>query len=74
MTLGLATLHHHKIIHRDIKPNNIFILLTPFGELIQLGDFGTAKMLEKFDPLTQLMTKNKGTYVYFSPEKFDTDY
>ncbi len=53
----------HQIIHRDIKPGNIFISNT--GEF-KLGDFGVARTLEK----TSSGLSKKGTYVYMAPEVY----
>ncbi|KAL0479016.1 hypothetical protein AKO1_007921 [Acrasis kona] len=38
---GLEVIHAKGIIHRDIKPKNIY--LTPEGESLVIGDFGLAK-------------------------------
>ena len=43
LSSGLKYIHDKKIIHRDVKPANIF--LDNFKNL-KLGDFGTAKKLE----------------------------
>ena len=51
------------IIHRDIKPDNIFV--SPDGRY-KLGDFGIARSLEK---TTTFMSK-KGTYNYMAPEVY----
>ncbi|MCL1918104.1 MAG: serine/threonine protein kinase [Peptococcaceae bacterium] len=50
-------------IHRDIKPDNIF--MSPHGEY-KLGDFGIARQLER----TSSGLSKKGTYTYMAPEVF----
>lgn len=52
-----------KIIHRDIKPDNIFI--SNIGSY-KLGDFGVARTMEK----TVAAMSQKGTYSYMAPEVF----
>ncbi|CAB1347136.1 unnamed protein product, partial [Coregonus sp. 'balchen'] len=43
--LGLKHIHDRKVLHRDIKAQNIF--LTKKGMKAKLGDFGIARMLNK---------------------------
>jgi len=50
-------------IHRDIKPDNIFI--SQYGDY-KLGDFGIARQIER----TMSGLSKKGTYTYMAPEVF----
>mmetsp|Transcript_44388 Transcript_44388/g.96433 ORF Transcript_44388/g.96433 Transcript_44388/m.96433 type:complete len:478 (-) Transcript_44388:331-1764(-) len=60
--LALKHIHSMHILHRDVKPANLF--LTKGGSL-KLGDFGIAKML----PNTMAWAKTRiGTPYYLSPE------
>ncbi|CAH6721810.1 putative G2-specific protein kinase Nimap [[Candida] jaroonii] len=51
------------IIHRDIKPDNIFMLNS--GKTIKVGDFGLAKMLTSQNDFAKTYV---GTPYYMSPE------
>ncbi|HYO58708.1 trifunctional serine/threonine-protein kinase/ATP-binding protein/sensor histidine kinase [Archangium sp.] len=62
----LAEIHHHGVIHKDIKPSNI--ILTRSGET-RLIDFGTAsfQLVEHVDALQASLIE--GTLAYMSPEQ-----
>ena len=59
---ALVLCKEHKIIHRDIKPQNIFV--SEYGDY-KLGDFGIAKTVEKTSGGTKI-----GTYKYMAPEVY----
>ncbi|KAH0793665.1 serine/threonine-protein kinase Nek1-like [Histomonas meleagridis] len=60
--LAMKHIHDRKILHRDIKCQNIF--LTKAG-IIKIGDFGIAKVL---DHTSQFSKTAIGTPYYLSPE------
>ncbi|XP_060569849.1 serine/threonine-protein kinase Nek1-like isoform X2 [Ruditapes philippinarum] len=62
MCLAIKHIHDRKILHRDIKSQNIF--LTSKG-MVQLGDFGIAKVLNSTVELARTCI---GTPYYLSPE------
>jgi len=59
--IALYFLHKNRILHRDIKPLNVY--LVP-GNHIKLGDFGLAKTLKDTDYTTTFV----GTPLYVCPE------
>lgn len=61
---GLAYLHSRKVIHRDLKADNI--LLTSSNEA-KIGDLGVAKVMQSFIA-NQQMTKSPGNLTHMPPE------
>jgi len=57
--------HEHGIVHRDVKPSNIFILTN--GQ-VKILDFGIAKLFGQGMEMTQTGTQI-GTPSYMSPEQ-----
>ena len=60
--LALKHIHEKKIIHRDLKSGNIFLMKSG---LVKLGDFGIAKGFKNTMDKAQTMV---GTPYYLSPE------
>ena len=63
MCNALELCQRYNIIHRDIKPDNIFV--SDIGRF-KLGDFGIARQLEK----TSTGLSKKGTHSYMAPEVY----
>lgn len=63
--LGLSFIHGKNIMHRDLKPQNLFIASN--GDRMLIGDFGVCKVMESKQDLARTMT---GTPYYLSPEVF----
>ena len=69
VALGLSHAHSYGFIHRDLKPDNIFLCATPEGAQVRLLDFGSVKLqVETGAKLTALGT-TLGSPYYMSPEQ-----
>ncbi len=72
---GLCEAHAHGIIHRDMKPGNIFVVQTPNApEFVKILDFGVAKTPEssvgkQVDMRLTNAGSTVGTPFYMSPEQ-----
>ncbi|XP_066169331.1 serine/threonine-protein kinase Nek5 [Sylvia atricapilla] len=63
ISLGLKHIHDKKILHRDVKAQNVF--LSNNGKVAKLGDFGIARQLNSTAEFAHTCV---GTPYYLSPE------
>jgi mitogen-activated protein kinase kinase kinase 1 len=64
---GLDYLHHHGILHRDLKGANLFVDTT--GHLLRIGDFGAAACLyTKMTCPGEFRGQLQGTLAFMAPE------
>ncbi|RKN40313.1 serine/threonine-protein kinase [Micromonospora endolithica] len=64
---GVAVLHRHRVVHRDLSPGNILFRSGPDGERVLIADLGLAKALAAASGLTA----RAGTPGYMAPEQDD---
>jgi serine/threonine-protein kinase len=70
LLLGLSHAHERGVVHRDIKPGNLF-LLQGEGPRVKILDFGTAKLYTNVPASMQITQRGMtiGAPLYMSPEQ-----
>jgi serine/threonine-protein kinase len=69
VAIGLGGAHQKQLVHRDLKPDNLFLCQTPEGDIVKILDFGSVK--DKADGAKKLtvMGTTIGSPYYMAPEQ-----
>ncbi|MEH1985814.1 serine/threonine protein kinase [Nostoc sp.] len=73
---GGKTTEHIQVVHRDLKPDNIFLIPTDLGEWVKVLDFGVAKIRSESSEnsnITNITSTFIGTFRYAPPEQIQSD-
>lgn len=67
---ALSYCHEKRVIHRDVKPENILVLENTNGLSIKLGDFGSSCIIDQQTPIRGCF----GSSYYLAPEVLKSSY
>ncbi len=69
VAIGLDGAHSRKLVHRDLKPDNIFLCQTREGDIVKLLDFGSVKDKAETAKKLTVMGTTIGSPFYMAPEQ-----
>jgi serine/threonine protein kinase len=67
--IGLDGAHARKFVHRDLKPDNLFLCQTSDGDITKVLDFGSAKDKGESAKKLTVMGTTIGSPFYMAPEQ-----
>ncbi|MBK8257356.1 MAG: serine/threonine protein kinase [Polyangiaceae bacterium] len=69
VALGVQAAHDRKVVHRDLKPDNVFLCHTRDGDNVKLLDFGSVRDNSEGAKKLTVMGTTIGSPFYMSPEQ-----
>lgn len=69
VAIGLDGAHERKLVHRDLKPDNLFLCQTTVGDIVKILDFGSVKDSRRGAEQLTLLGTTVGSPFYMSPEQ-----
>jgi hypothetical protein len=66
---GVGAMHELGMVHRDLKPRNLFMAKTRMGKLVKVVDFGVVKLLSEMSAKLTGLGMAIGTPHYMAPEQ-----
>ncbi len=69
VSAGLKYLHQQEIVHRDVKPANVYLNTVGGFQALVLGDFDISSVLEQ-NRTSRDTQRTAGTWYYTAPEAF----
>lgn len=67
--IGLDAAHARKFVHRDLKPDNLFLCQTSEGDIVKLLDFGSVKDKGETAKKLTVLGTTIGSPYYMAPEQ-----
>jgi serine/threonine protein kinase len=69
VAIGLDSAHRQKLVHRDLKPDNIFLCGTRDGDVVKVLDFGSVKDKGSMAKKLTVVGTTIGSPFYMAPEQ-----